>query len=195
MSLKLVLTTCCLGVALALTAACSSPAAPATTAPKATAAAATKAATAAPAATTAAATKAAASPAAASKTAASPAAGVPADSALKVTGKVGSPIGWSEEAVKKMTVIKVQSKNKQGETVDYEGVLIKDLLTLAKPAADASKIVFVADDGFTAETSLSDVMNCSNCIVQFRNKGGFSTVLPDAASNLQVKGVVELQVK
>ena len=55
--------------------------------------------------------------------------------------------------------------------------------------------MFVADDGYTAEAPLADVMACADCIVSFRDKGGFSTVLPGFAGSLQVKGVIEIQVK
>ncbi len=126
---------------------------------------------------------------------AAPQASASGDAALKVTGKVASPIGWAEDEVKAMNTTTAESKNKQGETSTYTGVPIKDLLALAKPASDAATVAFVADDGFTAETPLADVTSCANCIVSFRSQGGFSTVLPDKPSNLQVKGVVEIQVK
>jgi tungstate transport system substrate-binding protein len=121
--------------------------------------------------------------------------GIPADAALKVTGNVATPIGWTEEAVKAMDTIDVQSTNKQGETQTYTGVLLKDLVALAGPAADATTVVFVASDGYTAEMPLADLMACTNCIASFRSQGGFSTVMPDQPGSLQVKGVVEIQVK
>jgi hypothetical protein len=124
-----------------------------------------------------------------------PASAIPADAALKVTGKVTTPIGWNDATIKAMKTLDVQAKNKQGETSTYTGVLLKDLIALAGPAADAKTAVFVASDGFTAEIALADLMACGNCIASFRSQGGFSTVLPDAASNLQVKGVVEIQIK
>jgi hypothetical protein len=121
--------------------------------------------------------------------------GIPADAALKVTGKVATPIGWTEDEVKAMNTIDVQAKNKQGETQTYTGVLLKDLVALAGPAAEATTVVFVASDGYTAEMPLADLMACTNCIASFRSQGGFSTVLPDHPGNLQVKGVIEIQVK
>jgi DMSO/TMAO reductase YedYZ molybdopterin-dependent catalytic subunit len=121
--------------------------------------------------------------------------GIPADAALKVTGKVKTPIGWTEAQVKAMTTLQVEAKNKKGETSKYTGVLIADLLKLAGPLPEATKVIFVASDGYTAEISLADVMACTNCIVSFRDQGGFSTVLPDSPGNLQVKGVVELKVE
>ena len=39
------------------------------------------------------------------------------------------------------------------------------------------------------------MMACEDCIVSFRNQGGFSIVMPGYSGKLQVKGVVEIQVK
>jgi hypothetical protein len=94
-----------------------------------------------------------------------------------------------------METMDAQSTNKSGEVSTHTGVLINNLLEMAGPTADATTVVFVADDGYTAETALADVQGCADCIVSFRNQGGFSIVMPDFASNLQVKGVIEIQVK
>jgi DMSO/TMAO reductase YedYZ molybdopterin-dependent catalytic subunit len=120
---------------------------------------------------------------------------LPVTYALKITGLVDSEMGWSEEEVKAMTTLDVESTNSKGETQTYTGVLISDLLTLASPQAGATTIVFVADDGYTTEVPLADVMACTNCILSFRSNGGFSSVLPTFAKSAQVKGVVEIQVK
>ncbi len=121
--------------------------------------------------------------------------GVPSDAALKVTGSVDSEVGWTEADLKAMSAIDVESTNKDGVASTYTGVPINDLLGIAGVASGATTAVFVADDGYTAEVALSDLQGCSNCIVSFRNQGGFSTVLPDFPGNVQVKGVVEIQVK
>jgi len=115
--------------------------------------------------------------------------------ALKVTGLVGQELAWTEDEVKAMTTMEAQSTNKLGETETYTGVLIADLLNLAAPQADAATVVFVADDGYSAEVPLADVMACPDCIVSFRSEGGFSTVMPGYEGKLQVKGIVEIQVK
>lgn len=122
-------------------------------------------------------------------------AGIPDNAALKITGNVENEIGWSEEKIRAMDTIDAQSTNKAGETSTYTGVLMSDLIASAAPKADATTLVFVADDGFTGEVALADVMACTDCIVSFRNQGGFSTVLPGYPGNVQVKGVVEIQVK
>ena len=117
------------------------------------------------------------------------------DAAMKITGKVDQEQAWTEDEVKAMPSIDAESTNSKGESATYTGVLISDLLNLAVPKPNAETLVFVADDGYTAEIALTEVMNCADCILSFRSNGGFSSVLPGFEKNLQVKGVVELQVK
>lgn len=123
------------------------------------------------------------------------AAGVPDDAALKITGMVETEVGWSEEKIRSMDSIEAESTNKEGETSTYTGVRISDLLSKAGPTGEATTLVFVADDGYSAEVPLADIEACADCIVSFRNQGGFSIVAPGFAGNVQVKGVVEIQVK
>lgn len=115
--------------------------------------------------------------------------------ALKVTGDVANPQVWTEEEVKAMNAIEVESANSKGEASTYTGVPLKDLLALAQPNANATTVVFMADDGHTAEVSLEELNACSDCIASFRTNGGFSTVLPGYPGAMQIKGVIEIQVK
>jgi hypothetical protein len=94
-----------------------------------------------------------------------------------------------------MPTIDAEATNSQGATETYTGVPLSALLALAVPQADATTVVFVADDGYTAEISLAELLACTNCIASFRSKDGFSTVLPGFPGALQVKGVIEIQVK
>jgi DMSO/TMAO reductase YedYZ molybdopterin-dependent catalytic subunit len=123
------------------------------------------------------------------------AAGVPDNAALKITGNVNTEVGWTEEKLRSMDTIEAQSTNKEGETSTYTGVRISDLLSKADPQDGATMVVFVADDGYSAEAPLADVQACADCIVSFRNQGGFSIVAPGFPGSVQVKGVVEIQVK
>ncbi|MFN2242771.1 MAG: molybdopterin-dependent oxidoreductase [Anaerolineae bacterium] len=123
------------------------------------------------------------------------AAGVPDDAAFKITGDVETEVGWTEEKIRSMDTIEAESTNKEGETSTYTGVRISDLLSKAGPNDSATTVVFVADDGYSAEAPLADIEACADCIVSFRNQGGFSIVAPGFAGNVQVKGVVEIQVK
>ncbi|MGC9468351.1 MAG: molybdopterin-dependent oxidoreductase [Anaerolineae bacterium] len=123
------------------------------------------------------------------------AAGVPDDAAFRIVGNVETEVGWTEEKLLSMDAIESEATSKDGETTTYTGVRISDLLSKAGPNDDATTLVFVADDGYSAEAPLSDIQSCANCIVAFQNQGGFRIVAPDFPSNVQVKGVVEIQVQ
>jgi len=123
------------------------------------------------------------------------AAGVPDDAAFKITGMVETEVGWTEEKLRSMDTIEAEATDKEGETSTYTGVRISDLLSKADPTGDATTLVFIADDGYSAEAPLADIEACADCIVSFRNQGGFSIVAPGFEGSVQVKGVVEIQVK
>ena len=69
------------------------------------------------------------------------------------------------------------------------------LVAQAKTNSDATTLVFVAGDGSSSEVSIDEITACDQCILSFRNQGGFSTVFPGCSSKLQVKGVIEIRVK
>jgi tungstate transport system substrate-binding protein len=118
-----------------------------------------------------------------------------ANAALKITGAVAQETGWTEEEVRAMDTLEVESTNSQGQSDTYTGVLISSLLAEAQPSAEATTVVFVGDDGSTSEQPLADIQACENCIISFRTKGGFSVVLPGMPNPMPIKGVVEIQVK
>jgi len=121
--------------------------------------------------------------------------GVPANAALKITGNVNSEIGWSEQDVRAMNTAQADFTDKDGVTNTYTGVLLNDLLGKAGVKSNATALVFVADDGFTSEVDLAEVKACADCIVGFRDEGGFVMVMPGFSNKAQVKGVIEIQVK
>ncbi len=121
--------------------------------------------------------------------------GVPADAALKITGNINTEVGWTEAELRALPTIEAQATNKDGQTLTYVGVPLNTLLEQAGVKAGATTVTFVADDGYTAEAALAELQSCADCIVAFRDEGGLSMVLPGFSSKLQVRGVVEIQVK
>lgn len=117
------------------------------------------------------------------------------ETALAVTGYVENEKAWTEEQVRSMDTIEAQRENNEGEMSTYTGVPIKALLEEAGVPDDATTGTFVAEDDYTADVELAEVMACDDCIVSFRNQGGFSIVMPGYSGKLQVKGVVEIQVE
>lgn len=114
---------------------------------------------------------------------------------LKITGLVDTEVKWSDEEVRAMDSMDVVSTNKDGEESTYTGVSINALLDEAGVQDAAATVVFVDDDGNEAEASLDEVRGCGDCIVSFRNQGGFSIVMPGYPGSMQVKGVVEIRVQ
>lgn len=114
---------------------------------------------------------------------------------LIITGLVATPIGWTEDEVRAMDTTDATGTNSSGASETYTGVLLATLLNLAGLMSEAQTLVIIADDGFSAEVPLAEVMACADCILSFRSKGGFSSVLPGFPKNTGVKGVVELQLK
>lgn len=117
------------------------------------------------------------------------------DIALKITGAVENEMMWTEEEIHAMETMEIESTNNSGELSTYTGVSLNLLLEMAVPQGGASTLIFLADDGYSAEVALSEVQACPNCIVSFRNQGGFTTRMPDFPGKLQVKGIIEIQVK
>ncbi len=108
---------------------------------------------------------------------------------------VNQEMAWTEEEVKALPTMQAERANNAGQMETYTGVSIASLLQMAGPKTRADTAVYVADDGSTAEVPLADVLGCEYCIFSFRTQGGFSVVMPGFLSNVQVKSVIEVQVK
>lgn len=137
-------------------------------------------------------------PAAEAPAAEAPAAEAPAsggDVAFKVTGMVNAEQGLTDAQLKAMETTTADSTGKDGSTTTYTGVAVAKLLEAAGVKEGAANVAFVADDGYSAELPLADVLACANCIVGFRDDGKYQLVMPGFPGNAQVKGVVEINVK
>ena len=127
---------------------------------------------------------------------AAPAASQPSDAALTINGKVEQEMSWTTADIQGMQTVKIQAKHpKTGDLTDYEGVRISDLLALVKPAADASKVVFTASDGYTAELDLVSLNTCTDCLISFNESGQLKTVMPDQISGLWVKDLIKIEIQ
>ncbi len=115
------------------------------------------------------------------------AAEAPGDAALKV-GETAFSMG---QLVGMDTIVSEATK-KDGSTTEYTGVLVTDLLNAAGAAGD--RLVFIASDGYEAELSMAELEGCADCIVAFDGEE-LRMVLPGFPSSVQIKGVVEIQVK
>lgn len=115
------------------------------------------------------------------------AAEAPGEAALKV-----GETSFSMEQLEGMNTIVSEATKKDGSTTEYTGVLVTDLLDAA--GAAGGTVVFIASDGYEAELSLAELEGCVDCIVAFDGEE-LRMVLPGFPSSVQIKGVVEIQVK
>jgi tungstate transport system substrate-binding protein len=123
-----------------------------------------------------------------------PAAAVTGD--LVITGAVEKPLGLKEADLRGMEVVKITAEHPKKGKEDYEGVRLGALLALAKPTASAKTLVFMAADGFSAETALADAQGCADCLVAFTNTPGkLKMVMPGLPSNQWVKDVITIELK
>jgi hypothetical protein len=121
------------------------------------------------------------------------------DWTLGLSGDASSPltVGYAELVeMPQLELDQVLMEKSLGEDItgDWSGVFLDELLAEAG-AGEYVIITAIADDGYTAETTLAEIQDCADCILSFRNQGGFSIVAPGFPGNMQVKGVVEIQVK
>ncbi len=115
---------------------------------------------------------------------------------LLITGAVETEILLKESDLKGLAVVKIQAEHPKKGMQEYEGVLIKDLLDLAQVKVGSSKIVFAASDGFSAEVSLADLDQCTDCLLAFTDEAGlYQLVLPGFQSNFWVKGVAIITIE
>jgi len=105
--------------------------------------------------------------------------------------KVGET-AFSMEQLEGMDTIVSEATKKDGSTTEYTGVLVTDLLNEA--GASGTRLVFIASDGYEAELSMAELEGCADCIVAFDGEE-LHMVLPGFPSSVQIKGVVEIQVK
>jgi len=115
--------------------------------------------------------------------------------AMIVVGKVNHDISFLEEDIRLMETIDIQAENSSGTKDTYSGVPILALLELAGIKSDAASVIFSNEEGKSLEISMEDLQNCEDCIFSFRNKGGFSLVVPGIKEGVQVKGVNKAEVK
>lgn len=99
---------------------------------------------------------------------------------------------YTQSDLEALGTMDVDYTNKDDETSTYTGVLIADILEDAG-VSDGENATFVASDGYEAEVTVAEIMDCTNCIIAF-DDDSLRTVLPDFASSVNVKGVVEISV-
>ncbi|KAA3656688.1 MAG: hypothetical protein DWQ04_30400 [Chloroflexi bacterium] len=115
--------------------------------------------------------------------------------ALTITGMVKNEQAWTEVEVHAMDTIDAEGVNSKGEADTYTGVPVNSLLALANVKNKATAVTFITASGESVEMTLTDLEGCANCILSFRNQGGFTTTFPGFDDLPRLREVVEIVVK
>ena len=116
------------------------------------------------------------------------------EAALSINGSVSTEKSWTMNELESMDTMNVDYTGKDGETTTYTGVPVNALLDEAGVASGATTLTFVASDDYSADAELSEIQACNNCVVAF-DDGSLRMVMPEFSGKLQVKNVIEIQVK
>jgi hypothetical protein len=113
-----------------------------------------------------------------------------------IIGLVDTMTGFTEETLRALEVVTISAEHPKSGTADYEGVRLSELFDLVGVKDGATTLVITADDGFSAEVNLADVMAVPDCLLGFtETPGKFKMVMPGLPSNVWVKGVISIEVK
>lgn len=116
------------------------------------------------------------------------------ETALTMSGSVSTETSWTMNDLESMETMEVDYTDKDGETTTYTGVPITALLEEAGADAGATTVTFVASDDYSADAEMAEIQACGNCIVGF-DDGSLRAVMPEFSGKLQVKNLIEIQVK
>jgi DMSO/TMAO reductase YedYZ molybdopterin-dependent catalytic subunit len=115
---------------------------------------------------------------------------------LTVSGMVEKELSLIEVDLKKLEVVEVTAEHPKKGTETYQGIRLNTLLSEAGIKSGATKLVFIAVDGYTAEVDLTTVQACKDCLVAFTNTPGkFKMVMPGLDSAAWVKDIVQIEIQ
>ncbi len=121
---------------------------------------------------------------------------IPADADLVINGLVATPMGFKEEDLRALEVVKITAEHPKKGPLDYEGVRLNTLLELVKLDPSAVKLVLTASDGFTAEIFVAEATACADCLVAFTEEAGvFNLAMPGLPSNTWMKDITKIEIQ
>jgi len=113
---------------------------------------------------------------------------------LRITGAIDGERTFTEETLRALGTRETAYTDRDDQTRTYTGVALTTLLAEVGATADATTLVFTANDGYEAQAPLADMQACAECIVAFQSQGGFRAVLPGFPSKIQVRDLIAIQV-
>lgn len=116
---------------------------------------------------------------------------------FSITGKVDQEVGYSEADIRnKLAVVIITAEHPKSGSAEFEGILLSQFFSIAGIKTDATSLLVTADDGYSVEIPLADVLAQPDCMLAFTNTPGkFKLVMPGLPSSAWVKNVVNIDVQ
>jgi DMSO/TMAO reductase YedYZ molybdopterin-dependent catalytic subunit len=119
-----------------------------------------------------------------------------AEGSVVIVGRVGNELSLTEDALRAMGVATIEAEHPKDGLQEYEGVRLASLLQIAQVEPEATKVVFTASDGYSAEIDLATLLGCTDCMLAFGEMPGcYWTVMPGQATALWVKEVTKIEIQ
>jgi len=117
------------------------------------------------------------------------------EATLLFSGSFAEDVTYTESELRAMETMDVEDVDNDGEATTRTGVSLNTLLDEAGVSDEAVTLVFITNDGSETEVDLAEVRACAECIIAFRNNGGFRMTLPGFPNSAQVRGVIEIRAQ
>ncbi len=115
---------------------------------------------------------------------------------LVIKGMVNQELTLTVADLHSLEVVHITAVQLKHGSQAFDGVRLNALLEKAGVKTGATKVLFLASDGYSAEVSLTDIRACTDCLLAFSGtQGSFSTVMPGMQGNNWVKDVISIEVK
>lgn len=114
---------------------------------------------------------------------------------LQVLGLVNAEVGLMSADLRAWNLVTLTIEHPKKGELEYEGILVNDLLAAIGVQDGATTLVLTADDGYSAEVPLADLAACMDCILEIREDGTFTTAMPAFETSTWIKGLVKLEIK
>jgi len=114
---------------------------------------------------------------------------------LEIKGLVAAPQTLTVDQLKAMTVVTKTVDTPKSGKADFTGVLLSDLLTLAKVNSTATTLVFTGSDGYSAQVDLTEAKSCADCMIAITTDSGLESVMPGHAGKAWVKNLITIELQ
>jgi DMSO/TMAO reductase YedYZ molybdopterin-dependent catalytic subunit len=113
---------------------------------------------------------------------------------VAIAGKVANALTLSEDGLRAMGAVSLSAEDPKQGTIEVEGVRLSALMNIVQVLPEATKAVFTAADGYSAELDLETLRACADCLIGFtETPGSYRAVMPGQPGALWVKDLVRVE--